>query len=994
MKVALEMVDETQGAGATAPLMAALTVLPEARDAAVAEATLADLEPALAMLDGDESRRKAEAFLGGVLSNAPYLRDLACSDPQRLGEVLTSVPAERVRALIAAADALRCEEEADLMARLRALKKDLALTLGLADIGGALDLTAVTAALSGFADAALTAAIRFCLWDLERRGRFAPTDPDRPEKGCGFVALAMGKYGAFELNYSSDIDLIVLYDPEHAPITGGAEAPVEFVRLTKRLVKIMGDRTAEGYVFRTDLRLRPDPGATPLAMSIPAALVYYESLGQNWERAALIKARACAGDVPAGEAFLKEIAPFIWRKYLDYASIADVHSIKRQIHVHKGHGQIAVAGHNVKLGRGGIREVEFFAQTQQLIAGGRITELRGKRTLETLATLAELEWISGETRDELTAAYVFLRHVEHRIQMLNDEQTHILPADEAERMRVARLMGFTDLASFETALRAELSTVQTHYSALFENEPELASELGNLVFTGDDDDPDTLETLSRLGYKRPREAARIIRAWHFGRYPAVRSSKARERLTELHPVLLDALAGTDNADQALLAFDGFLSKLPAGVQLFSLLRSNPQLLKLLATVMGAAPRLAEVVSRRVHVLDAVLDPAFFGAMPTSPEFAAGLERTLTLARFYEDALDRARIFAQEQQFLIGLRLLSDTLTPNQVGEALARLAEQIVAGLLPHVIDHVAENHGRLPGADWAVLAMGKLGGREMTASSDLDLILLYEHDEAVTATDGKRPMAPGQYFIRLTQRLVAALSAPTAEGRLYEVDFRLRPSGNAGPLATRLSAFEAYQVKDAWTWEHMALTRARVICASTPAFQSRIEATIRETLARPRDRAAVAGEVAAMRARIEAEKGSKDIWDLKQVAGGLVDIEFIAQFLQLVHGAADPGILSQTTETALERCLRSGFLAPEDAEVLLPAGRTYHALTQVQRLALEGRFKAEEVPKGVRDLLVHAGEAPDFAHQEHRLAEMQGDVRACFERIVGPVKAEKEATG
>ena len=946
---------------------------------------LEDLAPTLGSLTISQ-QRLVEPFLAGVLGNAPYLRDLACSRPERLLEILTTSPSARVRRLIGAAEALTAPDEAALMSELRALKSDLALTLALGDIGRALDLDAVTDGLSRFADAALTATIRFCLRDLERRGRFAPNDPERPEHGSGLVVLAMGKYGAFDLNYSSDIDLIVLFDPAVAPMTGGAEAPVEFVRLTKRLVKIMSDRTADGYVFRTDLRLRPDPGATPLAMSVPGALIYYESLGQNWERAALIKARACAGDIACGEAFLKEIVPFIWRKYLDYAAISDVHSIKRQIHAHKGHGAIAIAGHNVKLGRGGIREVEFFAQTQQLIAGGRITELRGRRTLATLDTLARLEWITQATRDELAEAYEFLRAVEHRIQMCNDEQTHILPADPVARARVAYLMGFSALPDFEAALRQRLNTVQGHYSALFENEPELASDLGNLVFTGDDDDPETLETLSQLGYQRPREASQIIRAWHFGRYPAVRSAKSRERLTELHPVLLSALASTDNADHALLAFDGFVSKLPAGVQLFSLLRSNPHLLRLLATVMGSAPRLSELVSTRVHVLDAVLDPAFFGAMPTSEEFETGLKRTLDQSRFYEEALDRARIFAQEQQFLIGLRLISDTLTAHQVGEALARLAETVVCALMPYVMRHVGETHGALPGAEWAILAMGKLGGREMTAASDLDLILLYDHPDDVSETNGRRPLAPSQYFIRLTQRLVSALSAPTAEGRLYEVDFRLRPSGNAGPLATRLTSFEAYQVRDAWTWEHMALTRGRVIAASDAAFAGRIDDLIRTTLARPRDASAVAREVAAMRARIASEKGTKDIWDLKQVAGGLVDIEFIAQFLQLVHGRDDPSVLCQTTEKALECARARGFLSIADAEVLLPAIRLYHALTQVLRLALEGTFAPESAPKGVKDLLVHAGEAPDFPRLEALLRDHETAVRATFERIIGPV--------
>ncbi|WP_349360102.1 bifunctional [glutamine synthetase] adenylyltransferase/[glutamine synthetase]-adenylyl-L-tyrosine phosphorylase [Stappia sp.] len=966
-------------------LIEAIRIIPRTEDADAAEAILTDLAPALARLDdgqGDTARR----FLAGALGNAPYLRDLACFAPERLGDILTTSPQARIGHLVEAAEAATADDEAGLMATLRGLKNDLALTLALADIAGAVDLYAVTEGLSRFADAALTAAIRFCLRDLERRGRFSPHDAARPEEGSGLVVLAMGKYGALELNYSSDIDLIVLFDPDVAPMAGGAEAPVEFVRLTKRLVKIMGDRTADGYVFRTDLRLRPDPGATPLAMSIPGALVYYESLGQNWERAALIKARACAGDIACGESFLKEIAPFIWRKYLDFAAISDVHSIKRQIHAHKGHGEIAVAGHNVKLGRGGIREVEFFAQTQQLIAGGRIMDLRQRRTLDTLATLARLEWIAADARDELTEAYRFLRAVEHRIQMLNDEQTHILPADDSARRRVACLMGFDDLTAFEEALRARLMTVQAHYSALFENEPDLASDLGNLVFTGDDDDPETLETLSQLGYARPKEASKIIRAWHFGRYPAVRSAKARERLTELHPVLLTALASSDNADHALLAFDGFLSKLPAGVQLFSLLRSNPHLLRLLATVMGAAPRLSELVSTRVHVLDAVLDPAFFGAMPTSEEFAAGLKRTLDQSRFYEEALDRARIFAQEQQFLIGLRLISDTLTAHQVGEALARLAETVIDGLMPRVIAHVGENHGHLPDSDWAILAMGKLGGREMTAASDLDLILLYDHGEDAAQTDGRRALAPSQYFIRLTQRLVSALSAPTAEGRLYEVDFRLRPSGNAGPLATRLASFETYQVSEAWTWEHMALTRGRVIASSSDAFAQRISTLISQTLARPRDRAAIAREVATMRARIEAEKGTRDVWDLKQVAGGLVDIEFIAQFLQLVHAHDTPQVLSQTTETALERAARAGLLSPGDADVLLPAIRLYHALTQVLRLALEGKFEPATAPKGVKELLIHAGEAPDFAHLEAVLRDRQAAVRAVFERLVGPV--------
>jgi len=982
---------QTGADGGTGALLDRIAVIPATPEPERARLFLKDL------LDHPEAGDKLaglfrthpdlEAFLCGIIGNSAYLRDLMLADPPRLLNLLNEAPESRIDRLLEEAREAKAEDEPGIMRALRLLKQDLALTLGLADISGAIGLDSVTGALAGFADAALTASIRFCLNDLARLNKFAPKDPEKPEVDSGLIVLAMGKHGANELNYSSDIDLIVLYDPAKAPMTGNAEAPVEFVRLTRRIVKIMQDRNADGYVFRTDLRLRPDPGATPLAMSVPAALVYYESLGQNWERAALIKARPCAGDIPAGEAFLHEIAPFIWRKYLDFAAIADVQSIKRQIHMHKGHGAIAVAGHNVKLGRGGIREVEFFVQTQQLIAGGRNPALRGRRTLDMLDRLCDADWIRPQARDELREAYVFLRNVEHRIQMLNDEQTQLLPKDEEGLTRIAVLMGFDGLESFKTELLSHFKKVQHHYAELFEDEPGLSSEIGNLVFTGDDHDPETLDTLSRLGYKQPAEAAGIVKSWHFGRYPCTRSTKARERLTEMHPVLIAALAATDNADSALRAFDNFLSKLPAGVQLFSLLRSNPHLLTLLATTMGAAPRMADTVSRRVHVLDAVLDPAFFGAMPSVEEFRAGLDRTLSQARFYEEALDRARIFTQEQQFLIGLRLISDTLSADRVGFALARLAEVVVDRILKQVILHVGENHGTVPGGNVAVLAMGKLGGREMTAASDLDLILLYEAPDGVKQSDGKRPLAITQYYTRLTQRLVTALSAPTAEGSLYEVDFRLRPSGNAGPLATNLDGFIAYQKKEAWTWEHMALTRARVIASTTAEFKDKIFESICGTLVQPRDKEKLADDVRAMRARIEKEKGTKDIWDMKQVAGGLVDIEFLAQFLQLAYAQEKPGVLAQGTEQALEHLRDAGFLAAGDAERLLEALRLYHRLTQILRLSLAGKFVPSEAPRGVLDLLVQASNCPTFTRLEAELAEQQKGVRETFERLVGKVE-------
>ena len=381
-----------------------------------------------------------------------------------------------------------------------------------------------TRALTRIADATLSAAIRFTLRAAALAGKIELADQRDPERGSGWIFLGMGKGGAFELNYSSDIDLIVFFDRSRARLADPSEDVDFFVKLTKRIVRIMSERTVDGYVFRTDLRLRPDPGATPIAIPLEAALSYYESMGQNWERAAYIKARPVAGDIFAGEQFLQELAPFVWRKYFDFAAIADVHSIKRQIHAHKGHGKIAVAGHNIKLGRGGIREIEFFVQTQQLITGGRDRRLRGRSTLAMLDQLVESGWVAREARDDLREAYLFLRDVEHRIQMVADEQKHTLPETEDGVAVIGCMMGFAGYADFAEALLKRLDVVQSHYAKLFESAPQLTSSAGNLVFTGDDDDPGTIETLANMGFANPKTVTATIRGWHFGRYAATRST--------------------------------------------------------------------------------------------------------------------------------------------------------------------------------------------------------------------------------------------------------------------------------------------------------------------------------------------------------------------------------------------------------------------------------------------------------------------------------------
>lgn len=972
-------------AGQLSPLWRRISETPLGFDTRLAADRLAELDAtaheALAPLIGESAVRD---LLAGVLGSSPYLAGLILRDPPRLARILDTAPEThmaRLRPLLDA-DIAAATTQADAMRILRQYKAEVALLVALADLSGAWPVMTVTAALSDAADATTTAAVRYLFKAATAKGDWLSDADEQPEANSGYIVLGMGKHGARELNYSSDIDLIVFFEPELVKLRVGLEPLAFFVRMTRDLVRLMQERTGDGYVFRTDLRLRPDPGATQVAISTDAALNYYESFGQNWERAAMIKARAVAGDIPAGEAFIRELAPFVWRKYLDFAAIADIHAMKRQIHAFKGFGEIGVAGHNIKVGRGGIREIEFFAQTQQLIAGGRQPDLRQPDTLGALANLADRGWIRPEVRDELTESYCFLRRIEHRLQMIADEQTQTLPANADGLLCLARFSGFPDTAAFSKALVAHLERVQRHYGALFEDVPELTRGDANMVFAGEQDDPGTIEALARMGYKRPSDIIAVVRGWHHGRYAAVRTPRARELLTEVQPTLIEALARTSDPDQAFLGFDRFLSQLPSGVQLFSLLRANPRLLRLVADIMGSAPRLARIMSRRRRVLDAVLDPGFFGSLPDADALARLVDAEIEATTDYQEALDRARIVGSEQAFLIGVRVLSGTITAAQAGGAYAALAEHLIAALQRRVEGELVAQSGHVAGGAASVVAMGKLGGCEMTAASDLDLILVYDFDHTIQQSDGPRPLAPSQYFARLTQRLISALSSPTAEGALYEVDMRLRPSGQKGPVATQLSSFEHYQENEAWTWEHMALTRARVI-SGPPELRARVEAAIRRALVRPRDRAKLVADVREMRARIAKEKGTEDIWELKQVRGGLVDIEFIAQFLELAHADTQPDVLDQNTMAALKKLAASGLLSAAHADILIPAAGLVHNLTEVLRLCLDEPFEPAKAPDGLRELLTRAGDAPDFARLEATLRTTLSEVAALFNEII-----------
>lgn len=951
-------------------------------------------DPAIAAFADTVARDAGgRAVLEAVFGNSPFLSQCLLAESAILQSFLTQ-GADAVFGELLGSLGQRTAEERDtarLMQALRVARRQAALAIALADITGCWPLERVTAALSTFADTTLSIAASHLLRRAADAGEISLPHPAAPEHGSGLVIIGMGKLGARELNYSSDIDLIVLYESETVTYRGSRSVQDFFVRLARELVRIMQDRTADGYVFRTDLRLRPDPASTPLAMSALAAETYYEGTGQNWERAAMIKARIVAGDPEAGQRFLRRLTPFVWRKHLDFAAIQDIHSIKRQIHAVKGFRHIAVGGHNIKVGRGGIREIEFFAQTQQLIWGGRDTSLRTPATCDAIRALVEAGRVKPETAADMIAAYAHLRMVEHRLQMIDDQQTQTLPREGPELDHVARFCGFASTAEFTETLLLHLGKVEDHYAELFEEAPSLSGP-GSLVFTGTDDDPDTVRTLAAMGFSDGASVSNMVRGWHTGRYRAMRSTRARELLTELMPTLLQALGQSAEPDAALARFDEFLRSLPSGVQLLSLLYVNPGLLDLIAEIMGGAPRLAEHLSRNPALLEAVLTHRFFELLPADDALRAELRKTLIQAADFQDVLDLCRRWTKDRQFQIGVALLRGVTDGHAAGGPLTDIADTVLASLLPHVEAEFANLHGRLPGDGLAVVGLGKLGSREMMIGSDIDLVFLYdvgEDDEEALASrlsDGPKPLAPTHYYARLSQRAINAITAPTGEGRLFEVDMRLRPSGNSGPIATSLPQFRRYQESEAWTWEHMVLTRARVVVGAA-GFAARINEALREILTLKRDPARLAADIADMRARITEQHGEKDPWDIKHRRGGMIDVEFIAQFLQLRHGHEHPDMLHPTTEVALRRLASRGLVDPETAGQLDTALGLWHRVQGMQRLVTEGRAREETLSEALRTRLARGGGAVSFDALRDLMADTADRVRGHFEHLIGPVR-------
>ncbi|MCQ8276940.1 bifunctional [glutamine synthetase] adenylyltransferase/[glutamine synthetase]-adenylyl-L-tyrosine phosphorylase [Acetobacteraceae bacterium KSS8] len=964
-----------------------------------------------------------DRMLRAIGGNSRYLSDLAQRESALLSGFVRHGPA---RTLAASLRQLRhlvpTLPRHEIAAGLRRAKRQVALVAALADLGGLWSLGEVTGALSLLAEAALRVAAAHLLHAAHAAGQIALPDPARPEKGSGLVVLGMGKLGARELNYSSDIDLVLIYDPDLQ--NGRDDLSRVFSRIATGLVSLMEAQDADGYVFRTDLRLRPDPGATPPAVSLPAALTYYESYGRTWERAAMIKARPVAGDLDAGARFLQAIRPFIWRRHLDFAAIDDIHAMKRRIDRDKpapsrGFSRpnlsdpvSALLGHDLKLGHGGIREIEFIAQTLLLVWAGRSPALRDPTTLGALRKLAEAGHLKPDRAEALSRTYTRLRGLEHRLQMLDDRQTHSLPADRARFGRFAVFAGEAaltgehgepDLAAAADHLAASLLPELRRTRARFESmlRPPAMRDgdqppdgLAEGAF--DPDAPEAEVRLGARGFQEPRRVLEILRGWQTDRYRALRAQRARTILSGLVPALLAAFAAQPDPDGVLLRFDTLLSRQNAGVQLLSLLERTPALLDRIAAILGASSTLSDHLAAVPGALDGLLEPE--PAPLAGRTVMRNLDGQMRAAAHVEDAIRIARTLVRAEEFRIAVAELDGALGTDAAARARTALADRVINHMLRVVVRDHRRRYGTIPGGTMGVVALGKCGSREMMAGSDLDLMLIYDHPaevtESVPAPGVTRTLPPSLFFTRLAHALIAALSAPGVEGPLYALDMRLRPSGSKGPVAVSLQAFRRYHRSESWTWERMALTRARVV-AAPPALRRAIDAALADALrfgeAGSVDPASIRSDAAEMRRRLLRDLPPRSPWDAKLRPGGLMEVEFIAQSLQLIARAAEAR--HPTARIAFRRLARAGTLSAADARALIKAERFWRTLQSRLRLLL-----GMEAPKSLAAALPPAAIAslldgfgwlgPDrtLDSLSDACEAMASNVRALFERLVGPV--------
>ena len=846
-------------------------------------------------------KRARQDAVGRAREHSPFLRESLRAYPEieQCFEAGGAGPAVEL-AHSASGDGLGGE--------LRKQRSQLALAAALGDLAGELSLEEVTRLLSDFADGAIDRAVSAAI---------AERVPDADARG--FAVIAMGKLGSHELNYSSDVDLLLLFNPSRLPKRERDDPGEAAVRVGRRLIELLQKRTADGYVARVDLRLRPSPEVTPIVLPIEAALSHYESSALPWERAAFIRARACAGDIELGQSFLKAIQPFVWRRSLDFGVIDEIRQISTRIRDHFAQGATVGPGYDLKRGRGGIREVEFFIQIQQMIHGGRDPAVRAGATLEAISALVATGRLPEDTASQLGEAYRVLRTIEHRLQMVEDAQTHMLPLDPAKLENVAKLHGLNSGPELVDILKPHAKRAGAIFDGLA---PDGKGQLSN--------DLDILKReLTAMGFLNDAAAARHVAHWRSGKARSLRSPAAQQAFEAMLPGLMQAIAAGADPEHALNRLGDIVERLSTGVNFFRLLQARPSLARLLAKILAHAPALADQLARRPELFEGLFDASSFEMPPEAEEFAASLSSEMR-GHPYDVALDRVRRRVNERRFALGVQLIDRRRDPLEVANGYARVAEGTLVALADAAVREFEEVHGRFDEGELIILGLGRLGGCALTHASDLDLIYLHSAP-AGSASSGPKPLGPNDYFNRLASRVTAALSVPTAAGPLYDVDLRLRPEGAKGMLVVSLDAFERYQREEAWTWEHMAMCRARPVFGSRVGSQ-RTSAIIDEILRLPRDPANIARDAAKMRADMQRHKPPLSALDVKLGPGGLVDLEFAVHVLQLTHHVGmDPKV-----DVAMEALAADGLIEAN----ILDAQRLLTRMLVMMRLVAPGDVK------------------------------------------------------
>ena len=923
------------------------------------------------------------AFFSFLFGNSPHLSRLLLRDLEFTQALLTEVPDNltgQVLDELSAADSCSMSRD-QLMRFLHSRRSRVAVLAAVYDCFEITDVMACARLLTSMADHAVRLSVQHLLMERVKRGDLVWKEPGGVEHG-GYFVLAMGKHGSRELNYSSDIDLIVLYDPRRIQYTGNRSLADCFLRVTQGLVNILQTRTGDGYVFRTDLRLRPDASSTPVAITVDFALDYYQRMGRTWERAAMIKARPVAGDLDAGQEFLRRLAPFVWDEAIDFSSVEDIRSMSQQIHDFHGHGAVRAAGHDVKLGRGGIREIEFFVHMHQLAFGGRNRNLRGAGVLAILDLLVQEYRVMPREAADLRNAYLLLRRIEHRLQMVNDEQTQTLPSSEDELEHLARFMGMSSRKQLQRQVEDAVQRVHTLYKARF-NVPESERDITVAVLDGPEGSPDALPMLKAAGFTQAQRALDTVRTWAEGRHASLSSERARTIIRDILHEILASLGKTPFPDRSLTRMDRFFKALPSDLSFLTMLRANTWLLNLVAVVMGSAPRIADALGSNPGIMQAVLEPSFFLPIPDVDELQADLEVRLTeCLDDSEKLVATVAAWTGERQFQLAVQTLQNLVTVEEASAALSRVAELTIATLLNSSIAEWQAAHGNAPRTGIAVLARGQLGAGELNFGAALELVFLADLPEQQAMPVEPDATEEETFHCAVARRLLAALQWSDSGGALYQVELWPPCSSESAPLVITLEDFLERHAVAPQTELLLSLTKARALCGN-PALVKALTAEIQQTLTRPRDPELLRGEIARLAMRDAEQLRARDSFAFAQVRGGLKDLELIAHYLQLLHGHEFPEILAGTTGASLEALARCKLISGDEAQLLLTALHMQRSLLALLNLAWGENKPISEAPQPLRDKLASALEYKSFEKMETGLRKIQDRVYAVFQRHI-----------